>query len=95
MKREGTQLEKTIAELEERAARQGQRADELRRLVDHYAQTTWGVDSFTFEDQWLALRALGVKVYANGEDRARWRFEVVNESTDAPWPPASKNFSRI
>ncbi len=83
--REKQQLEKTIAELEARIHEANQRVADLCHLSDYCALVRENLDSFTFEDQRLALRALGVKVHANSDDPAYWRYEVsipVKESDD-------------
>ncbi len=74
--REKQQLEKTIADLEARINEANRRIADLRYLNDYCALVRENLDSFTFEDQRLALRALGVRMYANSDDPACWRYEV-------------------
>lgn len=72
--RELRQLEKTIAELERRIGEARQGMDDLRALRDCCARQN--LDDFDFDGRRLALRALGFKAFANGDDPARWRYEV-------------------
>ena len=62
--RERQQLEKVIAELEGKISAAGRQTEDLRSL------TALASAELTLEDRRLALRALGVRVYANGTDPA-------------------------
>ena len=73
--REKRQLGGVIDELEARASEGRRRADELRHVL-LIARERGGLESFTFEERRLALEVLGVKVHANGDDPARWRYEI-------------------
>ncbi|MDQ3816996.1 MAG: recombinase family protein [Acidobacteriota bacterium] len=93
--REKQQLEKTINELETRINEANQRIADLRYLSDYCDLIRDNLDSFTFEDQRLALRALGFKVHANGDDPSRWRYEVsipVKEPDNIKVLPVCENY---
>jgi site-specific DNA recombinase len=75
--REKQQLEETIKELETRIDETPQRAVDLRRLIKQGAFARENSEGLSFDDQVLALRTLGVKVYANGEDPCGWRYVVT------------------
>lgn len=74
--REKQQLERTIAEIEARIKETQRRVTDLRHLVNRCALTNGCLNLFTFEDQGLVLRALGVIVRANGDDPARWHYAL-------------------
>lgn len=73
--REKRQLEEMAAELEARFNEGRRRADGLRRVLS-LSRERGGLDSFAFEDRRLALAVLRVKIHANGDDPARWRYEL-------------------
>lgn len=81
--REKGEMEKVITELEGRMGGSLKLAADLRRLIDLRAQALGDLDSFTFDDRRLALRALGFKAFANGDDPARWRSEAAIASAGA------------
>jgi DNA invertase Pin-like site-specific DNA recombinase len=68
------QLGTIIAELEARVGESLQRITNLRRLRQLDGRS---LDRLTFEEQRLAITTLGFKAYANGDDPARWRYEVT------------------
>lgn len=74
--REKQQLEKAIKELEAQTGEARWRAVDLRRLIEDGAFTRENLENLSFDDQVLAVRALGVKVYANGDDPSGWRYVV-------------------
>ena len=74
--RERGELEKLIAELEGRTGEGLKRAADLRQLIDLRERYGDSLDRLTFDERRLALRALGFKALANGEDPARWRYEA-------------------
>ena len=74
--REKGELEKVIAEIEGRMGNPLQRAADLRRLIDLREQHRDSLDRFTFDERRLALRALGFKAFANGDDPSHWRYEA-------------------
>lgn len=80
--REVRLLEKTIAELEGRIAQSGWQVAELRQLRERAASGS-DFSSYTFDEQRLALRAIGFRVHANGEAPSGWRYETGA----APRPP--------
>ena len=65
-----------IAELEGRMAEPLRRAADLGHLIDLGRRYRNDLDRFTFDERRLALRALGFKASANGDDPARWRHEA-------------------
>jgi hypothetical protein len=73
---ERQQLESAITELEARINVAHQRVADLRYLNDYCSLVRENLAQFTFDDQLLALRALGVKVFANGDEPTGWRYEV-------------------
>ena len=48
----------------------------MRHLSDYCALVRENLGQFTFEEQRLALRALGFKLYVNGNEPDLWRYEV-------------------
>ncbi|MDQ1593251.1 MAG: site-specific recombinase [Pyrinomonadaceae bacterium] len=70
---EKRQLEDTVNRLEVQIGPARQRADALGRLSIRMSFARGNPEEFSFDDQVLALRALGVKVYANGDDPPGWR----------------------
>lgn len=92
--REKQQLEITVIELEERVKEANRRVADLRQLNDYCALVRENLDRLTFEERTLALRALGVKVYANGEDAVGWNCELnipVKSSDDVNALHVSQN----
>ena len=85
--REKEEFRKTIAELEARLGEANQIAADLRRLADKCADGPGSLDALAFEDRRLALRVLGVKVRANGNDSERWCFEA---GVEVRWTDESK-----
>jgi site-specific DNA recombinase len=75
--RERGEMEKVIAELEGRVGEGLKRAADLRRLVDLRERYRDSLDHFTLDERRLALRALGFRAHANGDDPARWRCEAA------------------
>jgi hypothetical protein len=73
---ERRQFEVTIAEIEARLGKGRLRAADLRSVTDLRALADKDPVLLSFEEQRLALRALGVRVYANGGDTALWRCEM-------------------
>ena len=69
-------MEKVVAELEGCMGSSLHRAADLGRLITLREQYRDSLDRFTFDGRRLALRALGFKAYANGDDPARWRYEA-------------------
>ena len=49
---------------------------DLRSLNDYCDQVRGELEKFTFEDKRLAFRALGVQVFANGDNPEKWQFKV-------------------
>lgn len=74
--RERRGLEQAIAELESRTGGSLRRAADLRQLLDLNNRYRGNLDRFSFGERRLALRALGFKAHANGDDPARWRYEA-------------------
>jgi DNA invertase Pin-like site-specific DNA recombinase len=74
--REKQQLEKTLKELEAQTGEARRCAIDLRRLSECGAFARENLENLSFDDQVLAVRGLGVKVYANGEDPSGWRYVV-------------------
>jgi hypothetical protein len=66
-------LGRIVVELEGREGDSVRPAADLLRLCGRASK---GVGDLTFDERRLALEALGFKVYANGDDPARWRYEV-------------------
>lgn len=67
------QLDAIVAELEGRESESSRCGSDLLALSE---RAKGGEDEFTFEERRSALSALGFKAYANGDDPARWRYEV-------------------
>lgn len=67
-------LERTVAEIEERIKAENRQVTDLRYLQERRARVS--ADSLTYEEQRLALRAFSVRVQANGDDPASWRFSI-------------------
>jgi DNA invertase Pin-like site-specific DNA recombinase len=71
--RDIAQLDSIIGELERREAEFRRRDSDL---LDLCRRAKDGADEFTFEERRSVIAALGFKAYANGDDPARWRYEV-------------------
>jgi site-specific DNA recombinase len=71
--REERQMGEAVAEIEKRIEDACRPASELRRLREAFTRRREGL---SFDERRLALKVLGVKVYANGDDPARWRYEA-------------------
>lgn len=74
--KERQQLETTISKIESRITQQMQVVTDLRSLNDYCDQVRGELEKFTFEDKRLAFRALGVQVFANGDNPEKWQFKV-------------------
>jgi site-specific DNA recombinase len=74
--KEKEQLETTIADIQNRIAKQTSIVDDLRTLKDYCKQVRGRLDKFGFEDKRLAFKALRLKVYASGKDKSQWRYEI-------------------
>ena len=74
--REARRLDGLITELEARLADAVRPAEDTRRLRS-FCRAGESLDSLTFEER---RRALRVRVCANGEGRAGWRFTAGNTS---------------
>ena len=74
--REKRELGKAVAELESRVGEPLRRAADLKQVLDLRAQYRNDLDRFTFDERRLALRALGFRARASGDDPARWRYEA-------------------
>ncbi|MBC7933195.1 MAG: recombinase family protein [Rubrivivax sp.] len=72
------QLGSSILELEARMGEATRCVDNLRRLHERCP-----LDRLTLDEQRLALLALGFKVYANGDDQTRWRYDVTIAANEA------------
>jgi len=72
-RRDIEQLDAIIRELQGREVEFGQRGSDLLRL----SERAKGGDELTFDERRSALAALGFRAYANGDDSARWRYELV------------------
>jgi hypothetical protein len=72
--REKGELGKVIAELEGRTGESLKRAADLGQLLDLCARGD--LDRFAFDERRLALRAVGFRAFANGDDPSRWRYEA-------------------
>lgn len=70
--REERALGRLVAELEERQDKVARPAGDLLRLCERARQ---GVGNLTFDERRLALKALGFKMFANGDDPTRWCHE--------------------
>lgn len=68
MEQEKTQVRATVAELERRIAQQDSALDQLEALSAYCERVARNIDTFGFEEKRLALKALGVRVVANGRD---------------------------
>lgn len=100
--REKQAMLNTIADLDARIARQEQVTINLRSLYEYCQQVEDELERFEFDDQRLALEALGAEVVANGRDWklvARFPGSVVevesvcsnsSRPTSAPTPPARR-----
>jgi DNA invertase Pin-like site-specific DNA recombinase len=71
--REKQQMEGAIAEIEKRIDEALRPASELSRLRELSGLAR---EALSFDERRLALRALGVKVYANGDEPTHWRYEI-------------------
>ena len=67
------QLDAIIGELERREADSRRLGSDLFNLCERAKDSA---DQFTFEERRSVLATLGFKTYANGDDPARWRYEV-------------------
>lgn len=76
------QLESTVADLESRIKRDECTKQQLHSLQAYCARVGQNLGNFDLPQKRLALEALGVKVYANGND---WRLEC-----DLPLPPVTR-----
>jgi hypothetical protein len=72
-RRDIEQLDAIIGELEGGEAESGRRGSDLLALS---VRAKGGDDDFTFEERRSALAALGFRAYANGDDPARWHYNV-------------------
>jgi hypothetical protein len=72
--REKERIERVVADLEERIKAESQYVADLRYLQERCARVS--ADSLIYEEQRLGLRAFGVRVQANGDDPASWRFSI-------------------
>ena len=70
--REEQGLGRLVAELEERQDKVARPAGDLLRLCERVRN---GVGELTFDERRIALKALGFKMFANGNDPMRWRHE--------------------
>jgi hypothetical protein len=71
--REKQQLEKVIAEFEKQIEEAHQKEAALRRSGE--------LDELSFDEQRLTLHALGIRIYANGDDPSNWRHEISLHQT--------------
>jgi site-specific DNA recombinase len=74
--KEKAQLEATISEIESRLQQQANVLSDLHSLKEYCAQVGDELDNFSFDDKLLAFRGLGLKVFASGDDKRKWRYEV-------------------
>lgn len=73
-KREKQALLRTLADLNTRIEAQDQAAINLKSLYDYCRKVEQQLASFEFDDQRLALEALGVTIIANGRE---WRLNAT------------------
>lgn len=74
--KEKQQLEETISHLENRINKQMQVVADIRSLNEYCSRVSQRLEKFTFDEKILAFRALGVRIYANGNDPMKWLFKV-------------------
>ncbi len=89
--REKQALLKTLADLDARIARQEQVTINLRSLYEYCQQVEEELERFEFDDQRLALEALGAEVIANGRE---WKIVARFPGSVVEVESVSSNSSR-
>jgi recombinase-like zinc beta ribbon protein len=104
LEREKVGFAATIREIEGRLAEQQMAAEQMTTLSEYCQRVAYHLETFTFDEKRLALRALAVRVVANGRDWALYgRLEcpatgdgVLDTDISTLWAPlAATSIARL